>query len=612
MNNDDCFSKLIPMRHHGSSTQTVRRKFRLLAQVAPFLRPYSGLLAAAFLALAGAAASALAMPILVRRTIDLGFLAQDVAFLDRSFFILSALVLLFAIAAATRYYLVMWLGERVIADLRSAVYRHVIRMDPAFFETTRTGEVLSRLTTDTTLVQSVVGAGLSIALRSSIMLIGSLSLLILTSPALTGLILLLLPLVVIPLILFGRKVRKLSRASQDRIADSSGLAGETLNAIQTVQAFTLEAFHSQRFADSVELAFRTARRRLRARALLTAFAVLIVFGAIMIVLRVGVQAVLEQRLSTGELSQFLLYALIVATSTAALSEIWGEVQRAAGALERLLDLLNAEPAIAAPKNALHCPSISPQAIVFAGVSFHYPSRPEQHALKNFSLTVQSGETVALVGPSGAGKSTVFQLLLRFYDPQAGCILLNGLNIAQADPQAVRRRIGIVPQEVAIFSTNALENIRYGRPVASDEEVYEAARAAAAYEFIKRLPEGFYTFLGERGIRLSGGQKQRIAIARAILKNPPILLLDEATSALDAESERLIQEALERLMAKRTTLIIAHRLSTVRKVERIAVMDQGRIVAMGTHQELVQQNGLYARLAELQLGAFNRSTARPAR
>ena len=571
-----------------------------LVSALSFFRPYLGKVAAALFALIVASGTMLAMPVAVKRMIDVAMTANDVAAINRYFLILLGLVCLLSVFSTLRYYLVMWLGERVVADIRSAVYRHVLTMSPAFFETTPTGEVLSRLTTDTTLVQSVAGAGVSIALRSTLMLIGGLVMLMLTSPYLTGLILVLVLLVVLPLVVFGRRVRRLSRASQDCVADSSAIAGESLDAIQMIQAFTLEKWQGARFANSVEAAFQMARNRVRARALLTAFAVMIVFSAIMLVLWIGAQLVITQQLSAGALSQFLLYAIIVAVSTAALSEIWGEIQRAAGAMERLMELLAVEPDIVTPDRPLSLSATGTDRIQFDAVSFHYPSRPEADALKRFSLDVSPGETVALVGPSGAGKSTVFHLLLRFYDPEFGVVRVGGVDIAAADLEQIRRRIGVVPQETVIFAASALENIRYGRPDAADREVYEAARAAAADEFIQRLPNGYSTFLGERGIRLSGGQRQRIAIARAILKDAPILLLDEATSALDAESERLVQAALEHLMAGRTTMVIAHRLATVLKADRIVVMNQGRIVSVGAHEELIEQGGLYARLAALQL------------
>ena len=581
------------------------RKLGPLAQLVPFLSPYRGTLLLALLALLIAAGASLVLPVAVRQMIDQGFSRSNAAHIDRYFLLLFGVATVLGLFTAARFYLVSWLGERVVADIRSAVYRHIIHMSPAFFETTRTGEVLSRLTTDTTLIQTVVGTSMSMALRSIVMLAGGLVMMAVTSPRLTGFTLALLLFVILPIILFGRQVRKLSRASQDRVADSSALAGEKLNAVPTVQAFTQEAHETGRFADSVESAFDTARRRIRARASLTAIIIVMVFGAIVLVLWQGARSVLEGGMTAGVLSQFVLYAVLVATSIGALSEVWGDVQRAAGASERLMELLAAQPAIQVAAKPVSLPTPAPGVtgdIRMEKLLFHYPSRPDHATLSDFSLHVQAGETVAVVGPSGAGKTTLFQLLLRFYDPQAGRIVLDGVDIAQADPVAVRARIGIVPQDTVVFSADAMENIRYGRAGATDEEVMAAARAAMADEFIARLPEGYRTFVGERGVRLSGGQRQRIAIARAILKNPPVLLLDEATSALDAESERLVQAALENLMKGRTTLVIAHRLATVRNADRIVVMDEGRIEAIGTHDALLARGGLYARLAALQFGA----------
>ncbi|MCL4775609.1 MAG: ATP-binding cassette domain-containing protein [Burkholderiaceae bacterium] len=581
-----------------------RSSLSVLRALWPFMAPYRGRVAVAAIALLVAAAATLVVPLAFRQMIDVGFAARAVASERASvnlwFLALFAVAAVLALGTALRFYSVSWLGERVTADLRHAVYRQVLRQDARFFETLKTGEVLSRLNTDTTLIQTLVGTSISLGLRNALLFAGALVMLIVTSPQLASIIVGLLLLVVLPILVFGRRVRRLSRASQDALADSGALAGETLNAIQIVQAYAREPLEAQRFGTSTESAFASAIRRVRARSLLTALAIVLVFGAIVFVLWLGAHAVLEGRLTAGLLTQFILYAALVAGATGAIAEVLGDVQRAAGATERLLELLDAEPAIRAPERPERlAPSGRGARLAFESVTFSYPSRPGECALDRVTLDVSPGETVALVGPSGAGKTTLFQLLLRFHDPLAGAIRIDDVDLRRLDPADLRGAIGLVSQDSVVFSADAMENIRYGRLDAADAEVIEAARAAHAHEFIEKLPEGYRTFLGERGVRLSGGQRQRIAIARALLKNPPLLLLDEATSALDAESERAVQDALERAMRGRTTLVIAHRLATVAGADRIVVLEHGRVVDAGTHAELVGRGGLYARLAAMQ-------------
>jgi len=587
---------------------------RSLSGLLPFLRPYRGRILAAIVFLVAAALTTLAFPVALRKLIDggLGLSAPAsaaagaaangarVMALRDHFLQLFGVGVALGVFSALRFYSVSWLGERITADLRSAVYRHVVKQSPAFFETNATGEVLSRLTTDTTLVQQVVGSSLSMGLRNGLMGVGAMVMLIVTNPYVMTQVLGILILVVAPSMAFGRRVRKLSRASQDRVADSSAIAAEVLNAIPVVQSYTQEAREAARFGVSTEHAFETAKKRTTVRAMLVAFIISATFGALLWGLYQGTQAVIGGRITAGHLGETVVYVMLLVSSVAVLSEVYGDLLRAAGATERLMELLAAVSPVAEPASPQTLPPTrAGSSVELAHVQFHYPSRPLHAALADYSLRVRPGETVALVGPSGAGKSTVFQLLLRFYDTGAGTVMLDGVDVRTTALHELRSRIGIVPQDSTVFSANAMENIRYGRPNATDDEVMAAARAAFAEEFILRLPEGYQTFLGERGVRLSGGQRQRIAIARAMLKNPPLLLLDEATSALDAESERMVQAALEAAMADRTTLVIAHRLATVQKADRIIVMEQGRIIEEGNHQELMQRDGLYAKLARMQ-------------
>jgi ATP-binding cassette subfamily B protein len=581
-----------------------------LSGLLPFMRPYRLQIGLAVLFLIGAAAATLLFPVALRHLIDGGLVSaersEQAMGLRGHFLQLFGVAVALGLFSAARFYLVSWLGERVTADLRNAVYSHVLRQSPQFFETTQTGEVLSRLTTDTTLVQTVVGSSLSMGLRNAFMGAGALIMLVWTNPYVMTqvlLILLLVVLVVLPSMWFGRRVRKLSRASQDRVADSSAIAAEVLNAIPIVQSYTAENREAQRFATATEFAFSTAVRRSRARSGLVAFIIISTAALLLWGLYQGTQAVIAGEISAGHLGQTVVYIIILAGAVAVLGEVYGDLLRAAGASERLMELLASESPVQSPAQPLDTPApAGGSTLVFHKLGFNYPSRPNQAALSDFSLNVQPGQTVALVGASGAGKSTVFGLVLRFYDPQQGRIELDGVPINQLSLHALRERVGIVPQDPVIFSTSALENIRYGQPGASAAEVHAAAVAAFADEFIVQLPEGYNTFLGERGVRLSGGQRQRIAIARALLKNPPLLLLDEATSALDAQSERMVQAALESAMRDRTTLVIAHRLATVQKADHIVVLEHGQLVEQGTHAELVARGGVYAGLAALQFNA----------
>ncbi|MAQ38356.1 MULTISPECIES: ABC transporter transmembrane domain-containing protein [Thioclava] len=573
------------------------KKIGALKGLGPFIAPYKGLAFGALLALIATASISLILPLAVRRVVD-GF-QKGAALLDQYFFAALVIAGLLALGTGLRYYLVTRFGERVVADIRKAVFDRVISMSPAFFERILTGEIISRITTDTTLILSVIGSSVSVALRNVLILIGGLIMLMFTSAKLTGLVLLVVPVVVVPIVVLGRRLRVLGRENQDWIANSSGSASESLLAAQTVQAFTHEAITREKFSDVTEKAYQSAKKRIGTRAVMTVIVIFLVFAGVVGVLWIGARDVRGGEMSVGELVQFVIYAVMVAGSVGALSEIWSELQRAAGATERLVELLQSEDSVKDPEHPVPLPLPATGAIRFEDVSFHYPSRPQASALDHVDLDIAPGETVALVGPSGAGKTTVVQLIQRFWDPETGKVTIDGYDLRDMARHDFRQAIALVPQDPVVFAASARENIRFGRPDASDREVEEAARAAHAYDFLEALPEGFDTYVGERGVMLSGGQKQRIAIARAILRDAPILLLDEATSALDAASEREVQAAVDQLAKTRTTVIVAHRLATVKKADRIVVFEEGKIVAQGTHDSLVSEGGLYAELARLQ-------------
>jgi ATP-binding cassette subfamily B protein len=590
------------MSDAATDTPRPSRRLGALRGLWPFLKPHRALAIGWLVFLGLSSGASLTLPLAFRHIIDKGFGHASQTAINETFIALFGVALVLAVATAARYFCITLLGERALASLRQTLYAQVIRLDVAFFERSRVGELLSRLSADTEVVQALIGSGVSVALRSVVMLLGASAMMVWTAPSLAGLTALVIPAVMLPILVFGRRVQKLSRASQDRLADAAAIANETLNASTAVKAYARENIESTRYSHAILRALATARRRIGMRALLTMAVIVLVFGAITLVLWAGARHVLTGTLDPGVLGQFVLYAVFAAGSVAGLSEVWGDVLRAAGAMERLGELLDERPEIVAPAQPLALPRPITGALRFDGVSFHYPSRPDAPALHDFTLDVRPGETVALVGPSGAGKSTVFSLLLRFYDPQGGRISIDGIDLRAVTLDDLRGAIALVPQETVIFSGSAADNIRFGRDGASDEEVHDAARAAEAHDFISALHDGYQAEMGERGVRLSGGQRQRIAIARAILRDAPLLLLDEATSALDAQSEAAIQQALERLEKGRTTLVIAHRLATVQRADRIVVLDGGRIVAQGTHESLLAEGGLYAELARLQFVA----------
>ncbi len=578
------------------------KSLKPLVRLTPYLRRYWHQITIALIALIVASVATLLVPIAVRRVIDHGFTTANATLVNQYFAVMIAVVLLLAVSSAIRFYYVMWLGEKIVADVRDTLFEHLLKLSPAFYESQKTGEVISRLTADTTQIKSAFSSTASIALRNVVMLVGAITMMIVTSPKLAGLAGLAIPLIVLPLVTYGRRVRILSRTAQDKLAASAAFAQERLSAITTVQSNVQETYTNKEFGDATRFAFSAAAKRTLARAILTAAIIFVALGSIVGLLWFGAQEVMSGKLSGGTLSQFVLYAVIAASSLGQLSEVWGEIQLAAGAAERISELLDEVPKISAPENPVKLPAIPKGEVKFSDVSFHYPTRTNLAALNKVNFTARPGEVTAVVGPSGAGKTTLFALIQRFYDPELGHILIDGIDIKSTDPQELRKHLAVVPQDTTIFSGSVLDNIRFGSPDATREAAMAAAIAARVDEFAKKLPNGFDTEVGERGITLSGGQRQRIAIARAILRNAPILLLDEATSSLDAESEALIQEALEKLTANRTTLVVAHRLATVRNADRILVFDGGKLVAQGTHSQLVKKNALYAKLAKLQFNA----------